>query len=550
MEGDISLQRRSDTFDTVDHDDLFFEASQLDSMTAERYVNTKGPRFVEEPADAGDITFSRRVARWLSRYEWYYPQRDNPDVCLDKGWSHFENAVLPRRFYDYEGIDTDPANDDTKMRMSLGKPSVKKAVRRSFDQFERAPPGRSARPTALYPLSTPEKELADFGIGVGMYFATLRGLILICLLAGIIHIPLVVHFSSTEYGGDIYADDTIKRYGMAYPLKYSAYCSKSSWVPCTNCGEHDGQWIFSKAFYRNTTNVETRASGYIFVKHNQCTPDFEKFGSYSVAAILVIFLVFIFVGKVQEKIEIQFDENDQTCADYSVFIANPPPNIYDASNYKEYFEEITDVHVTSVTIGLDNSSLLKCLIRRRELARSLAWLRTPFHRHSSAIAGDFVKCYVQNKQPLLTFHPKANFWNRWHELRILRRLKKIEKGIKKLLENKFNVVGVYVVFEQEVGQRRALKLCQLKRNANLEEHLPRFCDTDLICQVPPEPNSVLWEQLGSGFFVSCLFSNEHLIPFLTPLFFKDTLEAESSRYCLICCNDYQCRTFSKRTAQV
>ena len=86
-------------------------------------------------------TWSRYfVENYLSKYKWYNPNRDNPDVSLAKGWAYFEHFTLPRRF-----------------------------ATKSGGHHVRAPPGET-RETKLYSaFLTPQSSLSDWGIGVGMY---------------------------------------------------------------------------------------------------------------------------------------------------------------------------------------------------------------------------------------------------------------------------------------------------------------------------------------------------------------------------------------------
>ena len=74
------------------------------------------------------------------------------------------------------------------------KPLPVKVARKLFckgnKQLDRAEPGEADRPTRLYhPFFTPYKQLGDFGLGIGLYFASIRGLTVLVLLAGLIHIP-------------------------------------------------------------------------------------------------------------------------------------------------------------------------------------------------------------------------------------------------------------------------------------------------------------------------------------------------------------------------
>ena len=92
-----------------------------------------------------DMTWGRRVARYLSKFEWYFPSSRNfnhPEPpSIDKAWEYFEHVTLARRFQETEEGD---------------------------DENRKAEIGELEAPTMLYPLfKTQESDLGEFGIGVG-----------------------------------------------------------------------------------------------------------------------------------------------------------------------------------------------------------------------------------------------------------------------------------------------------------------------------------------------------------------------------------------------
>lgn len=266
---------------------------------------------------SGSITIERRIARYLSKYSWYYPERDNPDVNLDDAWEYFEHITLPRRFCDKQGI----ANGG----------------------FEKAPKGDVKRPTRLYPVNTPQDELADFGIGVGMYFATIRALAAICFVVGLINLPVMIYYASDEYSKN--------QEGRTWG-RLSAVCSDHKYVPCYDC--NNDKWTFGE--------VQEQGNKYSFELKTLCDPKIEKYGWYSFVTIAAFFMFFFLLGRYQHRIEVRYDENEQTCTDYSIRVLNPPPDVFDPQEYKNYFEELTDTPVTLITIAIDNRELLSALV--------------------------------------------------------------------------------------------------------------------------------------------------------------------------------------------
>jgi hypothetical protein len=120
------------------------------------------------------------------------------------GWWYYERVTLAR----HEGPSTDPD---------------------SRDNFVSANPGELRKKTYLYPLcSTPETDLADFGEGIGIYFYTLRILAIVFCVAGILSLPNMFFFASSQW--DAQKD---VRYHF---LQASALCSRQIWKVCNRTG--------------------------------------------------------------------------------------------------------------------------------------------------------------------------------------------------------------------------------------------------------------------------------------------------------------------------
>lgn len=166
-----------------------------------------------------DMTFGRRFARYLTdKYSWYFPgkaklsdyqvrQRDLSDTTeeappsLDSAWSYFEHFVLPRYNVKTEDLTSSQILSTSKSKLKLF--TTNRFTRRNKrDELERSEPG-SKNETRLYPVwGTSSVDLADFGMGVGLYFFLLKSLALIMLVAGCINITRMLYFSSEDYVDD------------------------------------------------------------------------------------------------------------------------------------------------------------------------------------------------------------------------------------------------------------------------------------------------------------------------------------------------------------
>ena len=117
--------------------------------------------------EARDMTLGRRLARYLSRYNWYNPASTMQPVeritatdggthvklvsppDLDVAWEFFEHQMLPRRL---------AKNDSTKEVEDVN--------------YERVEPGEFESQSKLYPVwKTPLRDMGDFGLGVGTSFS-------------------------------------------------------------------------------------------------------------------------------------------------------------------------------------------------------------------------------------------------------------------------------------------------------------------------------------------------------------------------------------------
>ncbi len=248
------------------------------------------------------MTYGRRLARFLSmRFTTKYNPSLNltPTVVrsvneeageeivdppsLDKSWEFFEHHVLPRCF-------DEPQKGEAALTYNL------------------AEPGERDEKTKLYPVwETPLEEMADFGIGVGMYFSMVRYFSIMCLIVGFLSVPNMIYYLSDAYSNG--------QLGITTPSAGSAICTDTKWQPCPTC-----EMQTDTAGGRITRGTSpTDGSDIMFILTNQCDVN-ERFGIMSLVAVFFVTIsVFVFIYA-QQRMRLKFDEQELTTSDFSILI--------------------------------------------------------------------------------------------------------------------------------------------------------------------------------------------------------------------------------------
>ena len=250
-----------------------------------------------------EMTRSRRIARYLSQYSWYFPVRFYRRVTtaddaingdgeieypiLDVAWAHFEHIGLPRCF--------------------------KTLHTNTRGIYTRAEPGETVERTTLYPVwRTPLVDMGHFGVGVGIYFSTLQLFAIMTFIAGLINIPTLIYLESDDYS--LRRQDLV---GINTLLRVSAVCTDMEWQPCPSCTASD--WNTSSSADRFANATSSDGSVLNFIKVNNCKLK-QMFGiSTYISLIFVIVAVYV-ISHLQNKVAIKVDEAQQTSADYSIKI--------------------------------------------------------------------------------------------------------------------------------------------------------------------------------------------------------------------------------------
>ena len=242
------------------------------------------------------MTLGRRFANLFYDYGCYNPSskvdrtEENQDSLpsLDKAWEYFEHFVLPRCLV--------PSPEDE------GK------------GYDRADIGEYKKPTMLYPIwSTPLRDMGDFGVGVGLYFNTLRFLAIITFIAGCINIPIMTYFRSDSYVGEM-TTKAIEASGLIG----SAVCVNTSWEICPTCTA-DHWRAFPSTDDRFAWGVNDDGNKEGFIKKNGCNVN-NIFGILSMLSLVFIFCsIYYWIFTLKKSIEM-FDDAENSSTDYSIEI--------------------------------------------------------------------------------------------------------------------------------------------------------------------------------------------------------------------------------------
>eukprot|EP00547_Thalassionema_nitzschioides_P011631 CAMPEP_0194259932 /NCGR_PEP_ID=MMETSP0158-20130606/44770_1 /TAXON_ID=33649 /ORGANISM="Thalassionema nitzschioides, Strain L26-B" /LENGTH=921 /DNA_ID=CAMNT_0038999929 /DNA_START=126 /DNA_END=2891 /DNA_ORIENTATION=- len=380
---------------------------------------------------------------------------------LDKGWYFFEHIILPRCY----------ANQEEFKR---GR------------KYARSPPGESTEKTRLYPIwDTPLEDMADFGIGVGMYFHMVRFFGVVALLAAFISTPSI-NFYRNDYspGG---------RDSIMNPLNSnSAICTTTSWKACPNCSISDLDTWPTKVDDPERIIEGVSSDGIsklVFIAKNECQIN----ETFAMANIKTMFfycaatLLFIFL---QRRVRTRLDEGEQTTSDYSIRVKNPPRNAKDPKAWKDFFEgAFENVHVTLCTVAIDNEELIRKLVKRRKL---LLKLRNKIPAHIKFKTEDLetmIRHCIKsaNRNKFICFSNPKNIYDK---------VKKIDREIEACVGQDFPVSSVYITLETEEMQRKVLsEMIYPTFNPGIIDRKFTFKGNALKIDEPDEPSAVRWLDL-------------------------------------------------------
>ena len=329
--------------------------------------------------------------------------------------------------------------------------------------------------------------LYSFGLGIGLYFSTIRAMTILVLIVGIIHIPNFMFFSGPDYSNN--------QPGVPSLLRGSAICTETEWVVCETCLAKDfkgDSWLYDPE--TNTT----------FARHNLCDGATLVAGMVNFSGLCYVLIAAFVVNYYFKMVEQQMDEDEQTAQDYSIVIDNPPEDATDPQEWREYFKSAFDAHVTACTVAVDNDLLVRTLVERREKMRMLELMVEPgTSLDIVTLAGIAAgKERERNAFQKLMAMVVPGFPE------IFARMAVLTAKVQGLAQQDYPVTNIFVTFETEGGQRKVLEKLTVGQAAIDTNRQSSVRDVKylfrgfrvLSVHEPEEPDSIRWEDLNVTFY--------------------------------------------------
>lgn len=297
--------------------------------------------------------------------------------------------------------------------------------------------------SVLYDFWGKSENLNEFGIGISLYFKTLKALFIVLLTCALISLVSISHNSNFN------PDDT----------------------PTTLIG---------------STLGATREK---LVMANQ--------GASDIACCIVI-IVFAVIARYVEKQSVEaIDVSQQTAQDYSVCITNPPENALKPDEYLNFFSQFGEV--VMITVALNNGALIKAIADRKVyegILQGLMLYADAKIENNGSITAD------KYEDLDLTFLQKIGYAQTIPKC--LAKVKELTETINELEKQEFVAWKVYCTYNSEFSQRNCLLKTNIGKvsvlnNSSKNEAL-KLKGKTLDVMEAPEPGDIIFENSHVSFF--------------------------------------------------
>lgn len=323
----------------------------------------------------------------------------------------------------------------------------------------------SGNESYLYPLTTTDDALSEFGIGIGLYFQTVKALCVVLLICS------VFSLIALTYNSKFNPDDTL------FQLEGSVYGA-------------------------------TRAD--LKLNHQ---------GLSDIMVCIVICAFTILSHSMEKKIVTKIDISQQTTQDYSVICTNPPLNCLDMDVYYKFFSEFGEVVLLS--LATSNGELLKALADRKAVECILQGLISSADEelkltsnvdandnndsNNSANANSNVDGDSPNRSSSIDFSNYDSIQSTFLQSigfaptikSCFEKLKRINIDIDHLCTQEYEPWRVFVTFNSEFSQRNCLRKTSVGK---FSVFMNKVDNADVLLYgktlniiEAPEPNDVIYE---------------------------------------------------------
>ncbi|KAG5187159.1 hypothetical protein JKP88DRAFT_288252 [Tribonema minus] len=282
-------------------------------------------------------------------------------------------------------------------------------------------------------------QLGEFGLGVGLYYHMIAVVGLMLAAAGAINAHTIAYFKSGEYSD--------QQPGIEGSMQGSAICT-------------------------------------------------ERTGLLDYFTIMMLFGALSLLGLHQEAEAERMDVSEQTAQDYSIIVQDPDKDATDPAEWREFFSKFG--HVSYVTVALNNGDFIQTLANRRSIVNSLM-LETggegPLFERAMNVDKPMTR-----KEPLPCWKAllqkvgMASDVVFWHE-----KLREITLQVRAMGITKYEASKVYVIYEQEEGQRKCLAalttglIPALLESSTKISTSRKFRSTNVLkVEEPSEPGEINW----------------------------------------------------------
>jgi uncharacterized membrane protein YqjE len=310
---------------------------------------------------------------------------------------------------------------------------------------------------------------------------------------------------------DIFTDDTFTRIYQDYGIRFLPDEIELEGYYNLPCGGEDciiNHTICQKANSLNDCYLfvdfgvpyaDSSLEYLFFALKNNCNGATLQQGFINYATIFLFIAGTLVIRSKQNRLEVSFDEDEQTAQDYSIAVLNPPDDACDPEEWKQFFEHHFNCKVTVCTVGLANDDLVQHLTTRREILHQLELMLppgTPLNKRS-------LKAEAMKASKNATFN--SRFSTGVPDLYV--KLKVTNTQLKQeLKETKaLPTTNVFVTFETEKGQREVLQALTVgiiaahnNDTTSLSDPKWLFRGSRVLEVVEPgEPSTIRWQELNA-----------------------------------------------------